>query len=392
MASGASYSPLMMQRRQDETPRGGNLPSWMGYQGSLSTYQPSLRETVMDSLRRTLFTDDRAGQDKADRLSNVMETMTPYGLMTGVNEATRSASQGDYAPAGLMAGLALLPGPDPKITAGKGFKAYHGSPHDFDRFDLSKIGTGEGAQAYGHGLYFAENEEIARYYRDALSGVGQWGNYRPPNKGSYADRIASLFGNDGSKFSKNGRDITDIARSIVGRPKYEDGLDVYEFSDGSQLRVSDGGWDISSPPSPGFMYEVQINADPSHFLDWDKPLSEQGPIVQNAAKEIQDIYGSMGTNALSGDVRGSQLAQIMASKDLSGSPVRASQDLSAAGFPGIKYLDSGSRAAGDGSRNYVVFNDKLIEILRKYGLAGLLPAGAAAATMTQPQQTTPTTY
>ena len=38
---------------------------------------------------------------------------------------------------------------------GKGFTAYHGSPHAFDQFDLSKIGTGEGAQAYGHGMYLA---------------------------------------------------------------------------------------------------------------------------------------------------------------------------------------------------------------------------------------------
>ena len=43
-----------------------------------------------------------------------------------------------------------------------GIVAYHGSPHSFDRFDTSKIGTGEGAQAYGHGLYFAEGEGIAR--------------------------------------------------------------------------------------------------------------------------------------------------------------------------------------------------------------------------------------
>ena len=42
-------------------------------------------------------------------------------------------------------------------TVVQGIRAYHGSPHDFDKFDLSKIGTGEGAQAYGHGLYFAEN-------------------------------------------------------------------------------------------------------------------------------------------------------------------------------------------------------------------------------------------
>ena len=41
-----------------------------------------------------------------------------------------------------------------------------------------------------------------------------------------------------------------------------------------------------------------------------------------------------------------------------------------AGIPGIKYLDAGSRGAGDGSRNYVVFDEKLIEIVKKYGIAG----------------------
>ena len=46
--------------------------------------------------------------------------------------------------------------------------AWHGSPHTFDKFSTSAIGTGEGAQAYGHGLYFAENEGVARGYRDAL--------------------------------------------------------------------------------------------------------------------------------------------------------------------------------------------------------------------------------
>ena len=44
----------------------------------------------------------------------------------------------------------------------QGITAYHGSPHEFDQFDTSKIGTGEGAQSYGHGLYFAEHEPIAK--------------------------------------------------------------------------------------------------------------------------------------------------------------------------------------------------------------------------------------
>ena len=42
-----------------------------------------------------------------------------------------------------------------------GITAYHGSPHDFERFDMSKI-SGQGQQAYGHGLYFAEHEPSAK--------------------------------------------------------------------------------------------------------------------------------------------------------------------------------------------------------------------------------------
>lgn len=58
----------------------------------------------------------------------------------------------------------------------------------------------------------------------------------------------------------------------------------------------------------------------------------------------------------------------------------AAQALRESGIPGIKYLDAGSRASGQGSRNYVVFDDSLIEILRKYGVSGLaaLPAGVLA--------------
>ena len=46
---------------------------------------------------------------------------------------------------------------------------WHGSPHKFDKFDSSKIGTGEGAQAYGHGLYLAETPAVADGYRRDLS-------------------------------------------------------------------------------------------------------------------------------------------------------------------------------------------------------------------------------
>lgn len=47
--------------------------------------------------------------------------------------------------------------------------AWHGSPHDFDEFDLGKIGTGEGAQAHGWGLYFAKDKKVSKLYKDVLS-------------------------------------------------------------------------------------------------------------------------------------------------------------------------------------------------------------------------------
>ena len=60
------------------------------------------------------------------------------------------------------------------LPVGLAIKAYHGSPHLFDRFDMSKIGTGEGAQAYGHGLYFAENPMVADdYLREFKSNKNQ---------------------------------------------------------------------------------------------------------------------------------------------------------------------------------------------------------------------------
>lgn len=49
--------------------------------------------------------------------------------------------------------------------------AWHGSPHDFDQFDLGAIGTGEGAQVHGWGLYFAANREVSEGYIERLSDV-----------------------------------------------------------------------------------------------------------------------------------------------------------------------------------------------------------------------------
>jgi hypothetical protein len=213
-------------------------------------------------------------------------------------------------------------------------RAFHGSPHRFDRFDMSRIGTGEGAQAYGHGLYFAGNEGVARAYRDQLS--------QPSN-------LEML-----DYFNKHGR----------------------------------------FPPETGSMYEVNLNTTPDRLLDWDAPLSRQGAIgeatrnvIANLLKiDASGIYNSsmpIGKfeNALKGrDLSGGGAVRYLdnqAASELQGAGA-VSSALRNAGIDGIQYLDAGSRAAGDGSRNYVMFDDKLIDILRRYGIAGTLGGGAAA--------------
>jgi hypothetical protein len=213
---------------------------------------------------------------------------------------------------------------------GLGIKAYHGSPHSFERFDPSKIGTGEGAQAYGHGLYFAEQEATAKAYRDALA----YKNQRPV---------------------------------VTKDPTFGD-VTILE----------------QDPTRPGKMYEVDINAVPEHFLDWDKPLSQQHPHVQEA-------LGKIGSAQKNRPLSDTDLGKDLYYKQTQGLfNESASQRLREAGIPGIRYLDQGSRAAGKGSRNYVVFDPNLIDIKRKFGLLGAPAAGGmgalAAQNYTLPQE------
>ena len=222
---------------------------------------------------------------------------------------------------------------------GLAIRAYHGSPYDFERFDLSKIGTGEGAQAYGHGLYFAENPETAQIYRDQVKNV--------PLIDSVNARLSEIA-RERDKIRESGALID---KASPERQRFTDLATEYDRLMEEKLK-------------PGRMYEAQINAEPEQFLDWDKPLGQQGTGVRQA---LGTAYPNMP------DVPTAS-ASWLAPK----TPEEA-QALREAGIPGIRYLDQGSRGAGQGTSNYVVFDDKLIEILRKYGILPPLAAGAGGA-------------
>ena len=269
-------------------------------------------------------------------------------------------------------------------TAAKGgITAYHGSPYSFDRFDISKIGTGEGAQAYGHGLYFAGNEDVAKSYRDVLS----------PGKWSYADKPASETWDASAldyldKKVANDKGVPAAIDEAIGRLK--NSSDFY-----NQTYASGGGGsnlydnaiarlqrlDPSQVKPAGSVYQVNINADPEQFLDWDKPLSEQSPHVQQNLADVLRYHKVPLNNNAGGETTGGQMMGYLQSRF--GNDVDPASELSDNNIPGIKYLDQGSRGAGGGgTRNYVTFSDDMIDILKKYGLAGALaPVGAGAAAL-----------
>jgi hypothetical protein len=248
----------------------------------------------------------------------------------------------------------------PVDNSASGIRAYHGSPHDFDRFRMSAIGTGEGAQAYGPGLYFAENEEVARGYRDALSARAA-----PNDARGNAFDLVQRMGGDVEATAEVLRE--GIANTVS--PNTE------QFLRETLKHIEDRTFADFERPL-GSMYEVNINANPEDFIDYDAPLSAQSENVQRFANERwQQIMGRSPDPTIEGEYI-LKMASPQSGIDgpdwlLRGGPSDAQRDrLLEAGIPGVRYLDAGSRGAGDGSRNLVVFDENIIEIVRKYGIAG----------------------
>lgn len=223
-------------------------------------------------------------------------------------------------------------------------RAYHGTPHKFDRFDISKIGTGEGGQAYGHGLYFAEHEPVAKSYRDQLSGKSS----------SYARRSAEI---DDA--------WVDAARSMFGTHSPDEIRallkDAYKSNPPSDRQIDI----VLRAANPGHLYEVNLHVPREHLLDWDAPLADQPHVLdafgisRHAAERIGGVM----------PFSGKQVYNARAAFD--DGPRQLSQTFLEAGIPGIQYLDQGSRGVGTGTRNFVMFDDAPIEIVRRYARGGL---------------------
>jgi hypothetical protein len=153
--------------------KGGMLPPNM-ITGELKSYTPTVRERMSDIVRSLLFTDDRTGQQRAEKVMDVL-SLTPVGAAVDVYDAGREAGAGNYGTAGLMLGMAGIPGPSPN----KGIRAFHGSPYDFDKFEAGKGRT-------ARDIYLTPIKEDAQKYGKKTYEVnvsGKIGDFRPESRG-----------------------------------------------------------------------------------------------------------------------------------------------------------------------------------------------------------------
>jgi len=259
--------------------------------------------------------------------------------------------------------------------------AYHGTPHTFKaeegaplgKFKSSQIGTGEGAQAYGHGLYFAGKKEVAEHYRKVLT-QDERGFYdgQPYNSRDPRHQAALDLENFGDREALIGY----YERRAKRMPNADRSDLVKVLRDKTEAK--------KTPPPKGSLYKVELAPKENEYLLWDKPLSEQPKAVrekvEKGSENFDDLVGyssykemidAGGLSRLFSNDGGSFYDTL--SRELGGP--KASAALKEAGIPGIKYLDGASRGKGKGDFNYVIFDDSDVTITEKL----FMPASEAGA-------------
>lgn len=245
---------------------------------------------------------------------------------------------------------AMFAAPD-GVGALGGMLTWHGSPYKFNAFDASKIGKGEGHQAYGYGHYVAESPDVAKGYKrntDFASIKREFLDNLPED--ANIDEVVDLIGT--GVFTKEqdqvlkqldandwlGFDYPSQAISAV----YSKNLKNYDPSPELMKALEDSG----------NLYKIDLpDEQVAKMLDWDLELGKQSPEIQKLAKEA-----GLAMDDLGGDL----VARIGAKKPAGAEAMRE------AGIPGIKYFDAQSRGGKQAkTRNFVVFpkNEHLLDIL-----------------------------
>ena len=180
---------------------------------------------------------------------------------------------------------------------------YHGSPHRFEEFDASKIGTGEGAQAYGHGIYLAESPDVAREYQVRLS-------YDPEKMKIGGKQINAVYNQlqDAAARMPPARAAAEYEKlDLIERLMMNNPVDEVEKA-AADLSPATQKW-FAKQVKPSFetygsFYKADLPDEMvDRMLDWDKPLSQQSPAVRETVMR----YMNVGEKQLPADMRVGQI-------------------------------------------------------------------------------------
>ncbi|MFT5949653.1 MAG: hypothetical protein ACI807_003939, partial [Paracoccaceae bacterium] len=335
-----------------------------------------------------------------EKIRAVVEAIQNWARGDGLQSAAGVMDRADRGEVGAR-------GAQPRDASGQFVEreqaAYHGSPHRFDKFTTGRMGTGEGVQAFGWGMYFAGKRGLAEHYRKTLSrtkgsnknetatvygvasisperavdifkekmiasgvedSTGTISAYNSTMRSPSAKRfltikkVASTYADMATDWSKTalerhnkfkGSSLDSFANDLLRQSKDMEALAKLHRDFGDSIRSIDYG-----QAEAGALYTVEIPED-AELLTYDDPINEQPPQVVAALTDLMDGKKPTGTG-------------MDAYKSLSrklGGDQAASLALAEAGVPGHRFLDGNSRRKGEGSYNYVIYADDSVSVVTR---------------------------
>jgi hypothetical protein len=251
------------------------------------------------------------------------------------------------------------PAPRP-LDMGQFFQSvYHGSMHKFDKFDLSKIGTGEGAQAYGWGIYFADLSDVAKGYA--------------PRSHAHEQKLMRQY----QRAERSGDYVTmtvlEDAMLHLTPTELEARYSTDDYDAEHKAAAKKvAAWLRKNPPTDSHLYVADIPEDAlPKMLVWDAPLKDQPDGVRAALERVSALPASAAAFNFDGEQYYLQLAEQL------GGHKAASEALQRVGIPGLRYLDAGARGTqiGDKTFNTVVWDQALLDRMSE-SLKGAYEQGA----------------
>ena len=237
-------------------------------------------------------------------------------------------------------------------------RVFHGSGAEFDAFDHSHMGEGEGAQAYGWGTYVTEVEGIGRMYAESYKA------------GMFKSGFGDSFLEELKEAAKEGK-FDEVKQQLLGHYRY-----LYDSEKAKGVKKDDAFISdyemlerIKEEDIPSkFLYTVEIPEDNGeNYLSWYEPLTSKdikriGKLLDSKKMKFDGIKASTYLKKREGEIKGFT-AYLLLGDAFGYGQKPASEALMQAGYTGISYpAEARSGGRKDGARNFVIFNEKDAQI------------------------------